>query len=95
MVIIFHMKKVEWLPKALKQLAVFPVADRIRIADSAKKLSNFPNVSSDIKKLKGRPEYRLRVGRYRVIFTDELTIIEIQEVKKRDEHTYRWTTIYF
>jgi len=36
-------------------------------------------------------QYRLRVGRYRVFFDtsgDTITIITIQEVKKRDEHTY-------
>lgn len=34
--------------------------------------------------------YRLRVGRYRVFFefTREIKIIRIEEVKKRDEHTY-------
>ena len=34
--------------------------------------------------------YRLRVGSYRVLFDfdGEVRIVEIQEVKKRDEHTY-------
>ena len=34
--------------------------------------------------------YRMRVGRYRVLFDhdDFIKIIEIQEVKKRDERTY-------
>jgi mRNA interferase RelE/StbE len=34
--------------------------------------------------------YRLRVGRYRVLFDydGEVRIVEIQEVKKRDERTY-------
>lgn len=35
--------------------------------------------------------YRLRVGRYRVFFDleeGEISIYLIQEVKKRDEHTY-------
>jgi mRNA-degrading endonuclease RelE of RelBE toxin-antitoxin system len=34
--------------------------------------------------------YRLRVGRYRVLFdhVDVIRIIKIQEVKKRDERTY-------
>ena len=37
-----------------------------------------------------RFDYRLRVGRYRVLFNyaDVVKIIEIQEVKKRDERTY-------
>jgi len=34
--------------------------------------------------------YRLRVGRYQVLFDwqEIVKIVEIQEVKKRDEHTY-------
>jgi mRNA-degrading endonuclease RelE of RelBE toxin-antitoxin system len=34
--------------------------------------------------------YRLRVGNYRVFFDfdDTLKIVSIEEVKKRDEHTY-------
>jgi len=34
--------------------------------------------------------YRLRVGQYRVLFdwTVEIRIVEIHEVRKRDERTY-------
>lgn len=45
-----------------------------------------------MKSLTDREEYRLRVGRYRVIFTVDTqlipTVISIEEVKKRDERTY-------
>ena len=55
-------------------------------------LSDFPNCKQlDISELKNhRFDYRLRVGRYRVLFNyaDVVKIIEIQEVKKRDERTY-------
>ncbi len=35
-------------------------------------------------------DYRLRVGRYRVLFNydGEIKIVAIMEVKKRDEQTY-------
>ena len=39
----------------------------------------------------GKPGYRLRVGRYRVLFTIHAGIplvVRIEEVKKRNEHTY-------
>ena len=41
-----------------------------------------------MRKLKHRDEYRLRVGRWRVVFTESLEIIEIQEVRIRNWHTY-------
>ena len=55
------------------------------------KLAGFPDVSN-VKSLANRPEYRLRVGRYRVIFSvsedGAVTVVLIEEVKKRDERTY-------
>jgi mRNA-degrading endonuclease RelE of RelBE toxin-antitoxin system len=50
-----------------------------------------PDVFADVKKIRGSDDvYRLRVGRYRVIFGfyERIQIVEIQEVKKRDERTY-------
>lgn len=37
-----------------------------------------------------QPPYRLRVGRYRIFFSndDAISIITIEEVKKRDDRTY-------
>ena len=57
------------------------------IFDAVDNLKDFPN-GSNIKKLKTRDEYRLRVGRWRVFFTDSIEILYIEEVKKRDENTY-------
>jgi len=33
-------------------------------------------------------DYRLRVGTWRVFFTEAFEIVQIEEVKKRDERTY-------
>jgi mRNA interferase RelE/StbE len=43
----------------------------------------------DVKKLKGRPELRLRIGRYRVIFTEDSTTVLAIYIGKRGEETYR------
>jgi len=45
----------------------------------------------NVKRLKDEDyDYRLRVGRYRVLFdyAEVIKIIYIQEVKKRDDRTY-------
>ncbi|MFZ5812174.1 MAG: type II toxin-antitoxin system RelE family toxin [Thermodesulfobacteriota bacterium] len=46
----------------------------------------------NVKALSGRDDYRLRVGRYKVIFTvntgGEPVVVRVEEVKKRDERTY-------
>ena len=55
-------------------------------------LVDFPGVAGlDVKELRGHQyQYRLRVGRYRVLFDHDsgIKIVFIQEVKKRDERTY-------
>lgn len=82
---------INWTKKARKQLAPIPRQDVERIFEAVESLSNWPDVSG-VKALVGRDDYRLRVGRYRVLFSvtpeGAVTIILIEEVKKRDEHTY-------
>lgn len=82
------MKTIRWKTKALRQLRkIRDSRTRGRIYDSVESLKSFPECK-DVKKLQDRNEYRLRVGRWRVIFTESLEIIEIQEVKIRNGHTY-------
>ena len=82
------MKEIEWKPKALRQIRkIKDQKTKNVIYDAVSPLRDFPNCSN-IKKLKDRQGYRLRVGRWRVFFTDSLTILCIEEVKKRSERTY-------
>ena len=82
------MKTIRWKTKALRQLRkIRDSRTQEKIYDSVESLKSFPDCKN-IKKLKERDEYRLRVGRWRVIFTESIEIIEIQEVKIRNGHTY-------
>ena len=84
------MCSIQWTPKALRQARKLPPIEQVSIADAVSTLSNWPHVKQ-VKALGGKPGYRLRVGRYRVLFTvhDGIPlVIRIEEVKKRDEHTY-------
>ena len=82
------MKSIEWQTKALRQLRkIKDDKTRLAIYEAVETLKTFPDCSN-VKKLKARDDYRLRVGRWRVFFTRSLEIIYIEEVKKRDEHTY-------
>lgn len=85
------MNKVNWTDKAVKQIRKIPLSYKNMILAKVDMLRYFPGVANaDIKQLKGRGDYRLRVGKYRVIFEyeTEIKIIIIEEVKKRDERTY-------
>jgi len=43
----------------------------------------------DIKALHGQPGYRLRIGRYRVLFAEDRQTILVIQVGKRETRTYR------
>lgn len=85
------MYKLQWVPKALRQLEKIKNRKvQLAIFNATSLLNSFPECKN-IKQLKGyNNSFRLRVGRYRIIFSVENTIklISITEVKKRDERTY-------
>ncbi len=57
-------------PRAVKDLKRLPKREATRVADSLAQLSE--GLSGDVKKLTNfTPEYRLRVGTYRVLFEVE------------------------
>ena len=85
------MMKVIWQPKALKHLK--KVGDQIiqeRILLAARGLAGFPDVPNIKKLMNHEYGYRLRVGNWRILFNafDEVSIVSIEEVKKRDDRTY-------
>lgn len=86
------MRSIEWTNRARKQLKRIPKQFQEAIGETVAKLAGFPECKDlNIVILKNhRYDYRLRVGRYRVLFNDNdvIEIVSIQEVRKRDEHTY-------
>ena len=85
------MNAINWQPKALRQLRRVDAhaGKQIRAAVSAElvDLSTAKNVKALTNHKYG---YRLRVGNYRVFFNFDgaVRIVSIEEVRKRDEHTY-------
>ncbi|CNC80184.1 type II toxin-antitoxin system RelE family toxin [Yersinia pseudotuberculosis] len=86
------MVKVDWSRKAVKQLFSIDIRYRKSISEKVNKLTNFPVVDLDIKKLQmDVNQYRMRVGNYRVIFQiveGTPVICTIQEIKRRTTTTY-------
>jgi mRNA-degrading endonuclease RelE of RelBE toxin-antitoxin system len=84
------MNTINWTPKATKQAAKLDRPIRVAIIDAVGELDAMPNCPN-VKALKNHEYgYRLRVGNYRVLFDwdGSIRIVEIQEVRKRDERTY-------
>lgn len=84
------MNGINWSRKAVKQLRKVSKADQPRIYDAVQVLANMPNVQNVKVLVNHQYGYRLRVGNYRILFDwdGDVKIVSIEEVKKRDEHTY-------
>ena len=59
------------LKGAEKFLLKLSTNEQTRIIQALDNLVNNPT-NIDIKKLKGRPEFRLRVGKYRILFREDI-----------------------
>ncbi|WP_416052780.1 type II toxin-antitoxin system RelE family toxin [Cupriavidus basilensis] len=84
------MNSIKWTQKATKQARKLDKPVRIVILDAVERLAAMPDCQSVIALTNHEYGYRLRVGNYRVLFDwdGSIKIVEIQEVRKRDEHTY-------
>lgn len=82
------MNNIIYQPKAVKQLRKIPNNREIR--DKINGLTNMPNCANVKKLTNHQYDYRLRVGHYRVMFNHDgvISIVSIEEVKKRDDRTY-------
>jgi mRNA interferase RelE/StbE len=76
--------EVEVKPRVLKDLKALPAAQQRRILAKMEELSN--DLAGDVKKLTSfSPEYRLRVGKYRVLFEVEEDKVVIYRVVHRKD----------
>ncbi|WP_259753355.1 type II toxin-antitoxin system RelE family toxin [Pseudomonas sp. GCEP-101] len=84
------MNRIQWTRKAVKQLGHLNKADQPVIYDAVQTLARMPDVQNVKRLVKHAYGYRLRVGSYRVLFDWDgaIRIVNIEEVSKRDEHTY-------
>ncbi|RBJ77488.1 type II toxin-antitoxin system RelE/ParE family toxin [Pseudomonas sp. MWU12-2534b] len=84
------MNSIKWTPKAFKQLRKLDHQIQTVIRDSVGTLEAMPNCHNVKSHTNHGKVYRLRDDKYRVRFNgdDEIKVIKIEEVKKRDERTY-------
>jgi len=85
-----NMNEVQWSTRALRQVRKLPDLDRQQIIEAAADLENMPNCQQVKALKKHHYGYRRRVGHYRILFDWNSTvhIVSIEEVRKRNEHTY-------
>ena len=75
---------VELMPKAIKDLKALPKSEAKKVVEKIRSLEK--GLNGDIKKLTNfPPEYRLRVGSYRVLFEIEEHRILVYRIKHRKD----------
>jgi mRNA interferase RelE/StbE len=80
------MKTLIFTVAAAKDLDALPTQAREEIVEALSRLAI--DGSGDMKKLSGREGYRLRVGAYQVLFTQDITTILAIYVGRRQTKTY-------
>jgi mRNA interferase RelE/StbE len=83
--------KVELKPRAIKDLRSLPKEEAARIAAKVGELEQ--GLTGDIKRLTNfTPEYRLRIGNYRVLFeVEEGTVVVYRVMHRRHVYAKRWS----
>ena len=85
------MNAINWQPKALRQLRKIDarIGKQIRSAVTAE-LVDLKQARNVIAMTGHEFGYRLRVGNYRVFFDFDgaVSVVSVEEVRKRDERTY-------
>jgi len=78
--------EIEFKPRAIKDLLALPKSTRRRIVAKIEGLTE--GLTGDVKRLTNfTPEYRLRVGNYRVLFeVDERKIIVYRILHRKDAY---------
>lgn len=80
------MKIIRYSDQALKFLKKIPLQEADRIRNKIKQYAKAPEeLANQVKKLQGVPYYRLRVGDYRVIFTETGEILSIEKIGSRGD----------
>ncbi|MGP2493354.1 type II toxin-antitoxin system RelE family toxin [Mesorhizobium sp. PUT5] len=81
------MKTIVLTPAAARDLDNLPEEPRRQVSEGL--IDYAVNGNGDVKRLSGRDGYRLRLGRYRVIFAEDQTTILAIYIGKRETTTYR------
>jgi len=75
---------IELKPRSIKDLAELSSVDRTRLLSRIESLEN--NLAGDVKRLTNfTPEFRLRVGKYRVLFEVDVNRVIIYRVMHRKD----------
>jgi mRNA interferase RelE/StbE len=81
---------INWTPKAAKRLRKLDRQHQVAIRDGVNTLETMPDCQNVKSLMNHEHGYRLRVGDYRILFNWDgaIRIVDIEDIRKRDERTY-------
>ena len=81
---------INWAPKAVRQLRKLDRQHQGMIRDGVVSLEAMPYCPNVVRLTNHLHGYRIRIGDFRVLFNWDgaIKVVEIEEVRKRDERTY-------
>jgi mRNA interferase RelE/StbE len=81
---------INWTTKAARQLRKLDRQHQVTVRDGVNTLATMPYCQNVVHLTNHLHSYRLRIGDFRVIFDWDgaIKIVDIVEVRKRDERTY-------
>nr|WP_198039350.1 type II toxin-antitoxin system RelE/ParE family toxin [Paraburkholderia sp. SOS3] len=84
------LNSINWTAKAARQLRKLDRQHQVTIRDGVASLVSMPLCQNVVHLTNHLHGYRLRIGDFRVLFNwdGEIKVVEIEEVRKRDERTY-------
>jgi mRNA-degrading endonuclease RelE of RelBE toxin-antitoxin system len=84
------MKEIRYKTKAIRQIKkIKDKAVTKEIIQNIDQLKTYPETPFKVSRYKTTGLFKFRVKHWRVFFTAKLEIVEIEEVKKRNERTYK------
>ena len=84
------MMEIRYKTKAIRQIKkIKDKGVRKEITQKISQLATYPETPFQVSRYKTTPLLKFRVKTWRVFFTAALEIVEVQEVKKRNERTYK------
>ena len=76
-------------PRVYKKVMKLPPQDRDRLLNALAALEKNPeSQSKNLARLRGREEFRFRVGDWRVIYRQEHNTLHVTAILRRNERTY-------
>ena len=78
-----NIKELTYKGKALKGLKKMPKTHALKMATALKKIAMDDTASMDIKKLQGMEGFRLRIGKFRAVYTIDMVFMTVVNIGPR------------